>query len=113
MESARLPPGSSGADGCQPKEALDRLPSTGAFIFGWEYGQVSPVTGIRASDFPHRPKQFKLTGFARYECLGPSYMLRFRDAGRAFQIHIAFGRRANAATRAIIIRILDTFSAKT
>ncbi len=53
VASYRLPPDSGGADGCQPKAALDRLPPTGAFIFGWEYGRD---TFRRA--FPPRPKDF-------------------------------------------------------
>ncbi len=112
IASYPLPRGSAGADGCAPKEALDGLPLTGAFIFGWEYGQLSKVTGIRERDFPPRSKHFELAGFAPYECFGPSYMLRFRAAGRAFQIHIAFGRRASASTRATVLRILDSLSAK-
>ena len=106
VASYRLPRGSGGANGCQPKEALDRMPLTGAFIFGWEYGPRSK------RDFPLRPKHFRLTHYARYECLGPSYMLRFRQAGRFFQLHVAFGRRASRATRATVVHILDTFSAK-
>jgi hypothetical protein len=105
----RLPGGSGGADGCEPKEALDRMPAGGAFIFGWEYGAGS---GMLKRDFPLRPKHFRLKNYARYECLGASFMLRFRQAGRFFQIHVALGRRASRATRITVLRILDTFSAK-
>ena len=52
VASYPLPSDSSGADGCQPKEALNRLPPTGAFIFGWEYGGLA-LPGIRARDYPH------------------------------------------------------------
>src|SRR5579864_2392923 len=38
----------AGSDGCEPKEASDRLPPNGAFIFGWESDQRSPM--------PSRPK---------------------------------------------------------
>ena len=107
VASYRLPRGSGGANGCQPTEALDRMPPTGAFIFGWEYG---PDVYKRA--FPPRPKHFRLKNYAAYECLGPSYMLRFRQAGRFFQIHVVLGRRATGATRATVLSILDTFSAK-
>ena len=105
----RLPGGSGGADGCEPKEALDRMPPGGAFIFGWEYGAGS---GVRKSDFPLRPKHFRLKTYARYECLGPSFMLRFRQAGRFFQIHVALGRRASTATRVTVLRVLDSFRSK-
>ena len=47
-----------------------------------------------------------------YECIGPSYMVRFRQAGRFFQIHIVLGTRASAARRAAVLRILDSFTAK-
>ncbi len=107
VASYPLPRGSSGADGCQPKEALDRMPPTGAFIFGWEYG---PDIFTRA--FPPRPRHFRLKNYATYECLGASYMLRFRQAGRFFQIHVVLGKRASGATRATVLRILDSFAAK-
>ncbi len=103
VASYRLPPDSGGADGCQPKAALDRLPPTGAFIFGWEYGRD---TFRRA--FPPRPKHFSLKNYASYECMGPSYMLRFRQAGRFFQIHVVLGRHASRAT---VLRVLDSFNA--
>lgn len=114
VASYPLPRDRSGADGCAPKEALDRMPPTGTFIFGWEYAKPTPggIRVIRARDFPPRPKRLKLTGFAQYECLGPSYMIRFREAGRFFQIHVAFGRRVGAATRGTALRVLDSFNAR-
>lgn len=105
----RLPGGSSGADGCEPKQALDQVQPGGAFIFGWEYGVGS---GLSKSDFPPRPKRFTLKNYERFECMGPSFMVRFRQAGRFFQIHVALGRRASKATRATVLQVLDTFSAK-
>lgn len=107
VASYALPRGSDGADGCQPKAALDRLPPTGAFIFGWEYGR-----NVYRPAFPPRPRHFTLKNFGRYECLGPSYMVRFRQAGRFFQIHVVLGRRASRATRATVLRILDGFTAR-
>jgi hypothetical protein len=107
--SYRFPTGSAGADGCEPREALDGIPPGGVFIFGWDYGQL-PQTVLRKS-FPPEPRRFRLTGLADYECMGHSYALRFRAAGRAFQIHVYLGPRADAATRATVLRILDTFRA--
>jgi hypothetical protein len=95
-------------DGCAPREALDAMPPGGALLFGWTYGDVSPET---ARDFPPRPRHFRLTTCAHFECSGPSYVVRFRAAGRAFQIHVAFGPRATRATRATALRILDSFHA--
>lgn len=112
VASYPLPGNDRGADGCEPKQALDRLPPGGAFVYGWDYGDLTGIIGVRTRDFPPRPKRFTLRGFARYECLGASYMLRFREAHRFFQIHIAFGKRANAETRSTVLRILDSFHAK-
>ncbi|HEY4347213.1 MAG TPA: hypothetical protein VGM80_06445 [Gaiellaceae bacterium] len=111
VASYPLPLSDSGADGCEPAAALARMPATGAFIFGWEYGSVSTV-GIRARDFPRRPRHFTLPIATTTECMGLSSMIRFRDAGRAFQIQVAFGKRAGLATRAAVLRILDSFSAQ-
>jgi hypothetical protein len=108
VASYRLPRSNRGDDGCEPKAALDRLPPGGAFLYGWEVGD--PVVG--RSLFPPRPRHFRLTGFARYECMGPSYLLRFRAAGRYFQVHVVLGPRATAATRAAAVRILDSFGAR-
>jgi hypothetical protein len=107
VASYRFRPDIARADGCEPKEAFDRLPPTGAFIFGWESGEVSPLP-------PRRPKHFKLTGLGHHECLGvgPGYMLSFSDNGRAFTVEIAFGKRATSKTRASVLRILNSFTAK-
>ena len=106
VASYLLPHDDRGADGCEPKEALDRLPPGGAFIFGWEYGSARD-----AGKLPPRPKHFKLDDFAGFECLGPSYVLRFREAGRYFQIHVALGPHAGAQTRVTVLRVLDSFRA--
>lgn len=111
IASYPLPTSAAGADGCQPKAALDRMPPDGAFIFGWDYGPLTSL-GAGARDFPPEPLRFKLAGFARYECMGPSYMVRFRAGGRGFQIHIYLGRNASATTRALVLRTLDSFRAR-
>jgi Membrane dipeptidase (Peptidase family M19) len=58
IAAASYPPprGNGGADGCSPKEALDRLQPAGAFIFGWEYTQPG---SFRKRDFPPRPAHFR------------------------------------------------------
>jgi hypothetical protein len=112
IASYRLPSGPSGADGCEPKEALARLPSGGAFVFGWEYAAGSPFGPPRSADFPPRPTHFVLARPARSECLGPSYVLRFRQAGRYFQIHVALGPRATAAIRRKVLDILDSIAVR-
>jgi hypothetical protein len=107
IASYPLPRDRRGADGCSPKEALDLLPPAGAFVFGWDYGDLR-LPGLRPHDFPQRPARFRLTPPAQYECLGRSSMIRFREHGRFIQIHVAFGPRATAATRRIALRVLDS-----
>jgi hypothetical protein len=109
VASFRLPNGPGGADGCQPKEALDRLPPDGALLFGWEYTGRGEAN---VHDFPAQPEHFRLTSKVGFECLGPSYVLRFSDARRFFQIHVVLGPRAGVTTRATVLRILDTFRAR-
>ena len=103
IASYPLPRGDRGADGCEPKAALDRLPATGVFIFAWEFSRSGPTLS-----FPRQPRHFRLSRFARYECLGPSYRLRFRAAGRYFQVHVVLGKRANRRTRRLALRTLDS-----
>ncbi|HKU57686.1 MAG TPA: hypothetical protein VJP41_11765 [Gaiellaceae bacterium] len=103
IASYPLPRGDRGADGCEPRSALDRLPADGVFIFAWEFPGTKPGKG-----FPRQPRHFRLTHFARYECLGPSYLLRFQAAGRYFQVHVVFGKRATLRTRRLALRTLDS-----
>jgi hypothetical protein len=109
VASYPLPRGRAGPDGCQPKEALDRRPRGGAFLFGWEYTRRGEAS---VRDFPPRPEHFRLGSRVGFECLRPSYVLRFSDAKRFFQIHVVIGPRASATTRATVLRILDSFRAK-
>jgi hypothetical protein len=109
VASYPLPRDDRGADGCMPKRALDRLPRSGAFIFGWEVtGRPEAVPG----SFPIQPRHFALTRLEDFECLGRSYAVRFREAGRYFQIHVALGPDAGSRTRKTVLRILDSFSAR-
>jgi hypothetical protein len=108
--SFRFPTNVAGSDGCEPKEALVAIPTDGAFIYGWDYGQI-PQAELR-KNFPPQPQRFRLNGLAYSECMGRNYPLRFRAAGRAFQIHVYFGPKATAATRVTVLRILDSFHAR-
>jgi hypothetical protein len=65
------------------------MPPSGAFLYAMEY----TGTSAQHPDFPPRPNRFRLTRFANDECMGPSYALLFRDAGRFFQIHVYFGKQ--------------------
>lgn len=55
VASYPLPRGNSGADGCEPKEALDRLPASGTFIFGWEY--TDPQLSLRSASWTASEQQ--------------------------------------------------------
>jgi hypothetical protein len=108
IASIPLPTGYGGADGCEPKQVLDRLPPTGAFVFGWDDGTLRD-TPSAAKSFPPRPRRFALPRLVHSGCLGPSYPIRFREAGRLFQIYVVLGGRAGRSTRATVLRILDSF----
>ena len=108
VASYQLPRGDSGADGCEPKAAVDRLPADGAFIFGWEYVGTAPAGEIRKADFAPRPRHFRLSHVSSNDCVYPSYQLRFRTAGRYFQVQVMLGQRASAGTRALALRVLDS-----
>jgi hypothetical protein len=107
VASYPLPRDDRGADGCEPKAAVDRLPSAGAFIFGWEYAGTANGP-IRKRDFPPRPRSFRLLHLGRYECLNHSYLVRFRAAGRYFQVQVRLGPHASLRTRNLALRVLDS-----
>jgi hypothetical protein len=108
IASYPLPRGSGGADGCRPTEALERLPRDGALVYAWDYGEQPFRRAFRRKDFPPRPDHFRLRAFSHYECAGPSYLIRFRQAGRFVQIHVALGAGATPRTRARVLRVLDS-----
>ncbi len=109
--SFNFPTNSARPDGLRAQgSASAAIPANGAFIFGWDYGRL-PQAELRKS-FPPRPQRFRLTGLASSECMGRSYMLLFRAAGRAFQVHVYLGPKATAATRVTVLRILDSFHAR-
>jgi hypothetical protein len=95
------------ADNCDPTSTLDALPANGALIFMWEY--PPHATGLKS--FPPRPAKFKLGALGKPECFGPrTAIVAFRQAGRFFEIAITLGRQATAATRATVLRILDSLA---
>jgi hypothetical protein len=106
VTSFSIPPNPA-ADGCRPTGVLARMQPRGAFVYVIEY-----AGDIRKSDFPPRPRRFRLTHLANYECFGRGYRLTFREAGRYFQAQLDFGRSATRATRATALRVLDSFTAR-
>jgi hypothetical protein len=90
---------------CGPDRAERDLPAAGALVYLIEY------RGAKRSAFPQRPAHFSLrrAALANYECWRvPSYLIRFRDAGRPFQLHVALGPRATSARRRQALRVLDS-----
>jgi len=93
--------------GCAPATAMREMPQTGAWVYLIEYTGPSQQ---QLASFPPRPAHFALSAssYANYECMGPSYLVRFRDAGRELQAEIYIGARADASTRAVALSALDS-----
>jgi hypothetical protein len=105
-------PARRGGD-CAPTRAAAALPPTGALIYLLEYGATAgtPLSRPSGMAFPPQPRTFALRAGdrANYECwTTPTYLLRFRAAGRLFQLQVALGARVAVARRAQVLRILDS-----
>ena len=103
----------AGGGNCGPDRAARELPSGGALVYLMEYRSPvgDPWRGVHRRDFPPRPEHFTLRrrALANYECWRvPSYLIRFRDADRPFQLHVALGPRATPARKAQVLRVLDS-----
>ena len=102
---------------CGPTRAENALPADGALIFLLEYSRtpgsvVGPPTGV---SFPPQSAGINLyrSDLANYECSTvPSYLIRFRTAGRLFQAQVALGTHATHARRAEALRILTSLRAR-
>ena len=109
LTSYRARPGGN----CAPDRAARELPADGALVYLLEYRprRGAPLTKVNRRAFPQRPAHFALDrrALGNYECWRvPSYLIRFRDAGRAFQVHVALGDRAGPALRAQVLAALDS-----
>lgn len=82
---------------CAPTTALEALPADGALAWVIEYRDA------QGNEFPPRPERFSLdpSSLSSYECSGThaTYMFRFQDEGRYFQVHVAFGEQASEDLR--------------
>jgi hypothetical protein len=82
---------------CTPATALRSRPASGGFIYMFEYEGLNQTQTARV---PARPARLRLprSSYGSYECMGPSWMVTFRDGGRVFQAHIYGppGRRREA-----------------
>lgn len=105
-------PTTTGGGGCSPRRAEAALPAGGALIYLFEYSTSSSgiLTRPENAAFPPKPATFSLPSRPlNYECWTvPTYMVRFRAAGRLFQAHIALGPRISASRRAEALRVLQS-----
>jgi hypothetical protein len=91
---------------CAPTVAQETLPPDGGFLWLIEYRDGADPTA-----FPARPDHFDLDpdSVGQYECSTvPSYMIRFRDAGREFQAHMALGPEASDSLGPEFMRALES-----
>jgi hypothetical protein len=91
---------------CGPNPALEELPSDGALLWLIEYRLPD-----RLADFPLRPYPITLTGepeVAECSTAHPTYLLRFRDGFRFFQLQVALGEAATEATRRDVADVLNS-----
>jgi hypothetical protein len=106
MLLTNYPTRATGAGPCGPGTAGRDLPAHGVLIQLLEYDRH-----VNIAAFPEHPARFALRrrDRGRLECWGiPTYLLRFRGAGRAFQIHVALGPRAGATARRRALAVLDS-----
>lgn len=90
---------------CAPMAAQEQLPQDGTFFWLIEYADSQGV------DFPDRPEFFELdpATLGHYECsLVPSYLIRFQEHGRFFQVHVAFGPEASESLGPEVMRALES-----
>jgi hypothetical protein len=91
---------------CAPTRALEALPPDGALAWVLEY------QAARGDDFSPRPDRFSLdpSTLATYECSGthPTYLFRFRDQDRNFQVQVAFGESAADEVRDLMLASLSS-----
>lgn len=98
-----VPPGPPDSH-CTPAAALDRLGPDDAFVYVFAYDE-----GTSRDSFPPRPERFTLDpeSLKPYECMGTSYLIRWREHGRGFQAHVYLGDGAGQQRQAEALRFLD------
>jgi hypothetical protein len=72
---------------CSPVTAQRARSTSDGLLFVFEYDGLNRRQRAR---FPGRPPRLRLprSSYGNYECLGASWMVRFRDGGRVFQAHV-------------------------
>jgi hypothetical protein len=91
---------------CAPDTARGDMPVGGAFVWLLEYAAALP-----RERFPERPASFRLTQDGLVEhvsCFpGPGWTTTFGEAGRQFQLLVAFGGRPTAERMREVEDVLD------
>jgi hypothetical protein len=101
---------------CSPTRAEAALPAAGALIYLFEYDATATpaLSRPKATAFASQPRRFTLTDSGNYECwMVPTYLIRFRAAGRLFQAQVALGPHATPRRRAQALRVLDSIRVQT
>ncbi len=103
MTSYRVPPGAVEGD-CGGWNAVNRLPSQGAYVILIDYGQGS---------FPPRPRDLTMRDgeLANYERFGQSTMFRFRIGAQDIEAHVGLGAASTDQTRDRALAVLTTLAA--
>lgn len=73
--------------------------------------QRGPLVTLK--DFP-RPRRFQLAPGQRVpiECVGPSYLIPFRDAGRYFQFQVVLGGKVTPAVKLQVEAVLNSLKVR-
>ncbi len=84
-------------------DSFPARPTGSAYIVVFDYGHMSRPLAAR-------PAHLRLPAIRGYEGFGNGSMLNFRQAGHNFQVFVAFGQGATAATRALALRTVNSLS---
>jgi hypothetical protein len=91
--------------GCSPITARRSRSASDGFLFVFEYDGLNRRQVERTAP---RPARLRLprSSYGNYECLGASWMVRFRDGGRVFQAHVYGPPRRRREALAILDSLL-------
>jgi hypothetical protein len=90
---------------------ITNLPRGGAFLFIWEYANLSKRA---LTDFPTRPSHFRIASAhpQRHVCAGPSDTFSFRAANRGLVADVYFGSRVPGRVRTELQLILGSLGSR-
>ncbi len=99
---------------CGPEPALQALPADGAFVWVDEYGDPGNRGDFATGPSGPPPTIDLQTPPARWRCAAsaPSRMYLFTEAGRYFELHVAFGPAVTPEAIAAAEHLMATFTAE-